>query len=264
VTIGPGHPPALIAGPCVLESPATALSLARELADRLGGALIFKASYDKANRTSLGSYRGPGLEKGLEILARVKESTGLPVLTDVHSAEEAAAAAEIVDMLQIPAFLCRQTDLVVAAAKTGRAVNIKKGQFLAPSDVRYVLEKARSTGNRNIVVTERGTSFGYHRLIVDFSSLPTMRALGAPVVFDATHSVQMPGGEGKSSGGRREMIPYLARAAAAVGTDAFFFEVHRRPARARSDGPNSITPAALESLWPVLVEIDRLGRGRQG
>ena len=267
IRIGAGCPPALIAGPCVIESPAATLSLAEEVADlaaRLGAPLIFKASYDKANRTSRDSYRGPGIERGLEILARVKERTGLPLLTDVHSVEEARLAGGVVDVLQIPAFLCRQTDLITAAAEAGKAVNIKKGQFLAPGDMRYALEKARDAGNRNILVTERGTSFGYHRLVVDFTSLPVMRSLGAPVVFDATHSVQEPGGEGGRSGGKREMVPFLARAAAAAGVDAFFFEVHRRPARALSDGPNSITPAALERLWPLLVRIDRLsGRGKQ-
>jgi len=265
LVIGPGRPLALIAGPCVLESRAAALSLAKELADmaaRLEAPLIFKASYDKANRTSLGSYRGPGPAKGLAILAAVKDRTGLPVLTDVHSVEEAEAAAAVADVLQIPAFLCRQTDLLVAAAATGRAVNVKKGQFLAPGDVPFILEKVRSTGNRNVLVTERGSTFGYHRLVVDFSSLPLMRSFGVPVVFDATHSVQTPGGEGGRSGGDRDLVPYLARAAAAVGTDALFFEVHRRPDRARSDGPNSILPGTLEKLWPDLVEIDALVRGR--
>ena len=265
IRIGSRCPPALIAGPCVIESPAAVLSLAEELAERasrLDAPLIFKASYDQANRTSRDSYRGPGVERGLEILARVKERTGLPVLTDVHSVEEARLAGAVVDVLQVPAFLCRQTDLIAAAAASGKAVNIKKGQFLAPGDMRYVLEKAREGGNRNILLTERGTSFGYHRLVVDFTSLPVMRSLGAPVVFDATHSVQSPGGEGGRSGGDREMVPFLARAAAAAGADAFFFEIHRRPARALSDGPNSITPAALESLWPQLVKIDGLaGRG---
>jgi 2-dehydro-3-deoxyphosphooctonate aldolase (KDO 8-P synthase) len=267
IRIGAGCSPALIAGPCVIESPAATLSLAEEMAElaaRLGAPLIFKASYDKANRTSRDSYRGPGIERGLEILARVKERTGLPLLTDVHSVEEARLAGGVVDVLQIPAFLCRQTDLITAAAEAGKAVNIKKGQFLSPGDMRYALEKARDAGNRNILVTERGTSFGYHRLVVDFTSLPVMRSLGAPVVFDATHSVQEPGGEGGRSGGKREMVPFLARAAAAAGVDAFFFEVHRRPSRALSDGPNSITPAALEKLWPLLVEMDRLsGRGKR-
>jgi 2-dehydro-3-deoxyphosphooctonate aldolase (KDO 8-P synthase) len=265
LTIGPRRPLALIAGPCVLESRAAALSLAKELADmalRLEAPLIFKASYDKANRTSLGSYRGPGAAKGLAILAAVKDRTGLPILTDVHSVAEAEAAAAVADVLQIPAFLCRQTDLLVAAAATGRAVNVKKGQFLAPGDVPFILEKVRSAGNRNVLVTERGSTFGYHRLVVDFSSLPLMRSFGVPVVFDATHSVQTPGGEGGRSGGDRDLVPYLARAAAAVGTDALFFEVHRRPDRARSDGPNSILPGTLEKLWPDLVEIDALVRGR--
>ncbi len=260
IEIGPGRAPALIAGPCVLEDRSSALALARDLAaraGRLGVPLIFKASYDKANRTSLRSFRGPGRTRGLGILARIREDTGLPVLTDVHSPQEAEEAAAVVDVLQIPAFLCRQTDLVVAAAATGRPVNIKKGQFLAPEDVRFILQKTRSTGNRNVMVTERGTTFGYHRLVVDFCSLPVIRSLGAPVVFDATHSVQTPGGEGGRSGGSRTLAAFLARGAAAVGADAFFFEVHPRPERARSDGPNSITPAALEELWPVLVEIDR-------
>ncbi len=261
IQIGPGHPMVMVAGPCVLEGVGFSLSLARKLAEaasRLRAPLIFKASYDKANRTSLRSFRGPGLKKGLEILARIKNSTGLPVLTDVHSAAEVAPAAAVADVLQIPAFLCRQTDLVLAAAASGRAVNIKKGQFMAPEDVRYQLQKAYSTGNRKILVTERGTSFGYHRLVVDFCSLPIMRALGTPVVFDATHSVQLPGGDSGRSGGRREMIPFLARAAAAVGCDAFFFEVHPRPETAKSDGPNSISIRALEALWPQLVKISRL------
>jgi 2-dehydro-3-deoxyphosphooctonate aldolase (KDO 8-P synthase) len=231
------------------------------MAARLGAPLIFKASYDKANRTSLESFRGPGPEEGLAILARIKDRTGLPLLTDVHTPGEAEAAAAVVDVLQIPAFLCRQTDLLLAAASTGKAVNVKKGQFLAPGDVRYILEKVRSTGNRNVLITERGSTFGYHRLVVDFCSLPVIRSFGAPAVFDATHSVQAPGGEGGTSGGNREMVPYLARAAAAVGTDALFFEVHRRPEAAMSDGPNSIRPAVLEALWPDLVRIDRLARG---
>ena len=201
------------------------------------------------------------MQKGLEILARVKERTGLPVMTDVHAVEEVGLVAAIADILQIPAFLCRQTDLVYAAAASGRVVNVKKGQFLAPEDVRYIVEKARAGGNNRILVTERGTTFGYHRLVVDFQSLPVMRALGVPVLFDATHSVQLPGGARGRSGGNRAMVPYLARAAAAVGCDGIFFEVHPRPSKARSDGPNSITTRTLARLWPQLVELDRVGRG---
>jgi 2-dehydro-3-deoxyphosphooctonate aldolase (KDO 8-P synthase) len=264
VEIGPGRPLALIAGPCVIEGRAFALDLAAELRDlaaRLGAPLIFKASYDKANRTAGGSFRGPGLQKGLETLALVRERTGLPVMTDVHSVEEVGLVAAVADILQIPAFLCRQTDLVYAAAASGRVVNVKKGQFLAPEDVRYIVEKARAGGNGRILVTERGTTFGYHRLVVDYQGLPLMRGLGVPVLFDATHSVQLPGGARGRSGGNRAMVPYLARAAAAVGCDGVFFEVHPRPSKARSDGPNSITPRTLARLWPQLVEIDRVGRG---
>ncbi len=264
VEIGPARALALIAGPCVIEGRAFALNLAaelQELAHRLGAPLIFKASYDKANRTAGGSFRGLGLRKGLEILALVKERTGLPVMTDVHSVEEVGLVAAVADILQIPAFLCRQTDLVYAAAASGRVVNIKKGQFLAPQDVRYIVEKAEAGGARRVLVTERGTTFGYHRLVVDFQSLPVMRALGVPVLFDATHSVQLPGGANGRSGGNRAMVPYLARAAAAVGCDGIFFEVHPEPSKARSDGPNSITPRALARLWPQLVELDRIGRG---
>jgi 2-dehydro-3-deoxyphosphooctonate aldolase (KDO 8-P synthase) len=263
VAIGAGRPLALIAGPCVLEGAAFSLRLAeqlRDLAGELGAPLVFKASYDKANRTAFGSYRGPGIAEGLRILARIRERTGLPVMTDVHSVEEVAQAASVVDILQIPAFLCRQTDLIAAAASSGRAVNIKKGQFLAPEDAAYIVGKARASGNPGILLTERGTTFGYHRLVVDFCSLPVMRSFGVPVIFDATHSVQQPGGAGGRSGGNRAMVPFLARAAAAVGCDAVFFEVHPRPAQARSDGPNSITPRTLRRLWPELVAIDRVGR----
>jgi 2-dehydro-3-deoxyphosphooctonate aldolase (KDO 8-P synthase) len=264
VAIGPGHPLALIAGPCVLEGAAFSLALAeqlRELAERLGAPLLFKASYDKANRTSALSYRGPGLRRGLELLARIKERTGLPVMTDVHAVEEVGLAAAVADVLQIPAFLCRQTDLVTAAAASGRPVNVKKGQFLAPDDVAHIVAKARAAGGGGVMVTERGTTFGYHRLVVDFQSLPRMRAFGVPVVFDATHSVQLPGGARGRSGGDRAMAGYLARAAAAVGCDALFFEVHPAPGRARSDGANSLTPRALARLWPQLVALDRVGRG---
>ncbi|HEY5999220.1 MAG TPA: 3-deoxy-8-phosphooctulonate synthase [bacterium] len=264
VSIGPGRPLALIAGPCVLEGAAFSLALAeqlRELAGRLGAPLIFKASYDKANRTSGVSYRGPGLRRGLELLARIKERTGLPVMTDVHSVEEVGLAAAVADVLQIPAFLCRQTDLVTAAAASGRPVNVKKGQFLAPEDVVHIVAKARAAGGIGVMITERGTTFGYHRLVVDFQGLPRMRAFGVPVVFDATHSVQLPGAGRGRSGGNRAMVGYLARAAAAVGCDAVFFEVHPSPGRARSDGANSITPRALARLWPQLAALDRVGRG---
>jgi 2-dehydro-3-deoxyphosphooctonate aldolase (KDO 8-P synthase) len=264
VEIGAGRPLVLIAGPCVLEGRALTLRLAaqlKEIAGRFGAPLIFKASYDKANRTAGGSYRGPGLARGLDLLALVKERVGVPVMTDVHTVEEVGLAAAVADVLQIPAFLCRQTDLVYAAAASGRPVNVKKGQFLAPEDVRHILDKARASGNTNLMITERGTTFGYHRLVVDFQSLPLIRALGVPVVFDATHSVQLPGAGQGRSGGNRAMVPPLARAAAAVGCDAIFFEVHPDPDRARSDGPNSITPDTLARLWPKLVELDRIGRG---
>ncbi len=264
VEIGPGRPLALIAGPCVIEGRSFTIDLAcelRDLAARLGAPLVFKASYDKANRTAGGSFRGLGLHKGLEILALVKERTGLPVMTDVHAVEEVGLVAPVADILQIPAFLCRQTDLIYAAAASGRAVNVKKGQFLAPEDARYIVEKAQVGGKGRVLITERGTTFGYHRLVVDFQSLPVMRAFGVPVLFDATHSVQLPGGGKGRSGGNRAMVPYLARAAAAVGCDGVFFEVHPRPSKARSDGPNSITPRVLARLWPQLVELDRIGRG---
>ncbi|MFI5355292.1 MAG: 3-deoxy-8-phosphooctulonate synthase, partial [Desulfobaccales bacterium] len=225
----------LIAGPCVIESAAATLEIARALQDyarELDLPLIFKASFDKANRTSLKSYRGPGLEQGLEILARVKAEVGLPVLSDVHQVSEVEPAARVLDVLQIPAFLCRQTDLVVAAARTGKVVNIKKGQFLAPWDMQPVIEKVRAAGNDRIILTERGASFGYNNLVVDFRSLPLMRGLGCPVVLDVTHSVQLPGGQGACSGGQREFIPHLARAAVAVGVDGLFMEVHPDPAQA--------------------------------
>jgi 2-dehydro-3-deoxyphosphooctonate aldolase (KDO 8-P synthase) len=268
IAVGPGQPLVLFAGPCVIEGRAFTIDLAlrlRDLAAALGAPLVFKASYDKANRTAAGSFRGLGLQKGLETLARVKERTGLPVMTDVHSVEEVGVVAAVADVLQIPAFLCRQTDLVYAAAASGRVVNVKKGQFLAPEDVRYIVEKARA-GNAagRVLVTERGTTFGYHRLVVDYQSLPVMRSLGVPVIFDATHSVQLPGAGRGRSGGNRAMVPYLAQAAAAVGCDGVFFEVHPRPSAARSDGPNSITPRTLAALWPRLVDLDRIGRRGSG
>ena len=253
----------LIAGPCVIESAAATLEIAqtlKEIAGKLNLPLIFKASYDKANRTSLTSYRGPGLEQGLEILARVKAKVGLPVLSDVHQVADVAPAATVLDVLQIPAFLCRQTDLVVAAARTGKVVNIKKGQFLAPWDMRPVVEKARAAGNDRIILTERGASFGYNNLVVDFRSLPLMRDLGCPVVLDVTHSVQLPGGQGTCSGGQREFIAPLARAAVAVGVDGLFMEVHPDPAKALCDGPNSLPLNQVPALWRELKALHEFCR----
>lgn len=248
----------MIAGPCVIEDAALTLEIAhtlREYAAELSLPLIFKASYDKANRTSLTSFRGPGLAKGLEILGRVKSDVGLPVLSDVHQVSEVAPAAVVLDVLQIPAFLCRQTDLVVAAAGTGKPLNIKKGQFLAPWDMGQVVAKARSTGNSQIFLTERGTSLGYNNLVVDFRSLAIMRGLGCPVVLDATHSVQLPGGQGSCSGGQREFVPLLARAAVAAGVDGIFLEVHPNPDKARCDGPNSLPLKDVLPLWRTLKDI---------
>jgi 2-dehydro-3-deoxyphosphooctonate aldolase (KDO 8-P synthase) len=253
----------MIAGPCVIESETLTLEVARalkEFSGQLSLPLIFKASYDKANRTSGTSFRGPGLEQGLEILARVKTEVGLPVLSDVHRVSEVAPAARVLDVLQIPAFLSRQTDLVVAAAATGQAVNIKKGQFLAPWDLKPVVEKARSTGNDRILLTERGTTFGYNNLVVDFRSLPLMRELGCPVVLDVTHSVQLPGGQGSCSGGQRQFIPYLSRAGVAVGLDALFMEVHPHPEAALCDGPNSLPLAEVLPLWRELKALHEFCR----
>ncbi len=256
--------PFFIAGPCVIENERHCLRMAErlaELARRVGVDLIFKASYDKANRTALSSFRGPGLEEGLRILEKARRISGLPVLSDVHETVQIAAAAQVLDVLQIPAFLCRQTDLVCAAAATGRAVNIKKGQFLSPAEMRKVLQKAYSTGNRRVLLTERGTSFGYNNLVVDFRSIVIMRSFGAPVVFDVTHSVQTPGGEGERSGGHAEFIPSLARAGAAIGADAFFFEVHDNPAQALSDGSNalrlSLLPRLLEDILNIRASLRR-------
>ncbi len=258
LTIGSGHPLALIGGPCVIESEDFTLKMAeqiRQICDRLGITFIFKSSFDKANRTSLSSFRGQSLESGLEVLQRVKDTVGVPVLTDIHESYQAPLVAEVVDILQIPAFLCRQTDLLLAAAATGRAINVKKGQFLAPWDMKNVVQKLESGGAQNILLTERGTSFGYNTLMVDFRALPQMRALGYPVVFDATHSVQMPGGQGSSSGGQREYVPYLARAASAVGIDALFMEVHEHPDTALSDGPNMVPLHQLEGILKQLLAI---------
>jgi len=258
IRMGDGSPLVLIAGPCVIESEESTLALGRDLAAlarELVMPFIFKASFDKANRTSLHSFRGPGLKEGLKVLSRVKQELAVPVLSDVHTPDQVERATDVLDVLQIPAFLCRQTDLVVAAASSGRAVNIKKGQFLAPWDMRPVLEKATSTGNRRILLTERGTSFGYNNLVVDFRSLRIMQDLGCPVVFDATHSVQLPGQAGGCSGGDRSFIPLLARAAVVNGVDAVFFEVHQDPDTALCDGPNSLPLRDLRSLLLQLKAI---------
>ncbi|MFQ5540269.1 MAG: 3-deoxy-8-phosphooctulonate synthase [Candidatus Binatia bacterium] len=257
--IGAGKSLALIAGPCVIEGREAALrhaSLLREVTDRVGIPYIYKSSYDKANRSSLESYRGPGIERGLEILAEVKEKIGVPLLTDVHEKEQVGLVQGVVDVLQIPAFLCRQTDFVLAVAQSGKVINVKKGQFLAPWDMRNVIEKIVSTGNEQVMVTERGVSFGYNYLVSDMRSLVVMREFGHPVVFDATHSLQLPGGLGKASGGERQFIGALARAGVAVGIDAIFMEVHEDPDRALSDGPNSISLNELEGLLRRLKEID--------
>ena len=263
IEIANDRPFVLIAGPCALESRDHALEMAtavKEAADRAGVRAIYKTSFDKANRTSLGSPRGIGLDKALAIFADVRAATGLPVLTDVHTGEQCAAAAEAVDVLQIPAFLCRQTDLLLAAGRTGKAVNVKKGQFLAPWDMANVLAKVASTGNRNILQTERGVSFGYNTLVSDMRALPILAQNGYPVVFDATHSVQQPGGQGASSGGQREFVPVLARAAAAIGVAALFMETHQDPDSAPSDGPNMVPVRELPALLQTLAEIDRLAK----
>jgi 2-dehydro-3-deoxyphosphooctonate aldolase (KDO 8-P synthase) len=261
--IGNALPLALIAGPCALESRAHAFEMAsalKEIAARCGISLIYKTSFDKANRTSGKSARGLGLSKALTIFADLRAKLGVPVLTDVHEPDQCATAAEAVDVLQIPAFLCRQTDLLIAAAKTGRPVNVKKGQFLAPWDMKNVVEKITAAGNRNVLVTERGVSFGYNTLVSDMRALPQLAKLGAPVIFDATHSVQQPGGQGTASGGQREFIPALARAAVAVGVAGVFIETHQDPDRAPSDGPNMIPLKEIEPLLTRLIEFDRLAK----
>jgi 2-dehydro-3-deoxyphosphooctonate aldolase (KDO 8-P synthase) len=258
---GNGLPLALIAGPCVLESRAHALETAqalKEIAGRLGIGLVYKSSFDKANRTSASSARGLGLAEALPIFAEIREHVGLPVTTDVHEPGHCAAVAEAVDVLQIPAFLCRQTDLLVAAARTGRTVNVKKGQFLAPWDMKNIVAKLVGAGNPNVLVTERGVSFGYNALVSDMRALPILAETGAPVIFDATHSVQQPGGQGTSSGGERRFVPVLARAAVAVGVAGIFIETHQDPDRAPSDGPNMLPLAELEPLLTELMAIDRL------
>jgi 2-dehydro-3-deoxyphosphooctonate aldolase (KDO 8-P synthase) len=256
--VGEGCPPVFIAGPCVLESPELALTVAgflEDLAARLRLHVIFKGSFDKANRSSSGSYRGPGEEEGLRILAKVKERHGLAVTTDVHDPLQAANAARVVDLLQIPAFLCRQTDLLVAAGRTGVPVNVKKGQFMAPWDMRNAVGKVRSAGNDNVLVTERGTTFGYNNLVVDYRGLPAIRDAICPVIFDATHSVQLPGGAGTVSSGERKYVAPLARAAVAAGVDGVFLEIHPDPDRALSDGPNSLRLEEVEPLLRTLLAI---------
>ena len=263
VEIGGGAPLVLIAGPCVIESREAALRHAERLADlaaRAGLPLVYKSSFDKANRTALASFRGVGLHEGLAILAEVRRRTGLPVLTDVHEKEQIAAVAEVVDVLQTPAFLCRQTDFIVAVAAAGRPVNLKKGQFLSPWEMEQVVAKARSTGNHDLLVCERGFTFGYNNLVADFRALPVLAATGCPVVFDATHSVQQPGGQGTASGGDRRFVAPLARAAVGAGVDAVFMEVHEDPSRARSDGATSVPLAELPGLLAELVAIDRAVR----
>jgi len=263
VSIGNALPLALFAGPCQLESRLHALEMAaalKEMAERLRIGLIYKSSFDKANRTSAASARGLGLRAALPIFAEIRETLGLPVVTDVHEPSQCAPVAEAVDVLQIPAFLCRQTDLVIAAAETGRVVKIKKGQFLAPWDMKNVVAKALSAGNSNVLVTERGVSFGYNTLITDMRALPILAETGCPVVFDATHSVQQPGGRGTASGGERRFVPVLARAAAAVGVAALFIETHQDPDNAPSDGPNMVPLQALEPLMRELLEFDRLAK----
>src|SRR4051794_16648630 len=264
VRFGNALPLALIAGPCALESRAHALETAaalKEIAARVGIGLVYKTSFDKANRTSAKSARGIGLDDALPIFAEIRQVLGVPVLTDVHEAEQCARVAEVVDVLQIPAFLSRQTDLLVAAAETGRAINVKKGQFLAPWDMTNVVAKITGAGNRNVLVTERGASFGYNTLVSDMRALPILaRTTGAPVIFDATHSVQQPGGRGTASGGEREFVPVLARAAVAVGVAGVFIETHQDPDRAPSDGPNMIPINELESLLRILVEFDSVAK----
>ncbi|MCA1241770.1 3-deoxy-8-phosphooctulonate synthase [Stappia stellulata] len=265
VTFSQTAPFALIAGPCQMESRAHALEMAdalKEISTALGLPTVFKASYDKANRTSLGGKRGIGMAEALPVFAEIRERTGMPVLTDVHAAEHCAPVAECVDILQIPAFLCRQTDLLVAAAATGRVVNVKKGQFLAPWDMSNVLDKVVQSGNPNVLLTERGASFGYNTLVSDMRGLPIMAATGAPVIFDATHSVQQPGGQGGSSGGQREFVPVLARAAVAVGVAGLFIETHDNPDAAPSDGPNMIPLNALQGLLEDLMEFDKVAKAR--
>lgn len=264
LTLGGGKGLFLMAGPCVIEDPERTLNIgrrAKEICERVGIPYIFKASFDKANRSSFNSFRGPGLVEGLKILAHIKKELQVPVISDIHSIEQIEPAAEVLDVLQIPAFLCRQTDLVYGAAKTGKAISIKKGQFLAPKDMSNVVKKVEEAGNPNLFLTERGASFGYNNLVVDMRSFPIMRSFGYPVVFDATHSVQLPGGAGTSSSGQCEFVPNLARAAAGAGVDGFFMEVHDNPEEALSDGPNMVRLDDLEAMLRDLVAIDKIVKG---
>lgn len=258
--------PLIIAGPCVIESEETTLSTARRLKDvcnRIGLPLVFKSSYDKANRTSLSAYRGPGIDKGLRVLSDVRTKTGVPIISDVHSVDEVWVASQVLDALQIPAFLCRQTDLVLAASNTGKPVNIKKGQFLAPWDVKNIIDKFTSTGNHNLFITERGTSFGYNNLVVDFRGFPVMRSFGYPLIFDVTHSLQLPGGQGSCSGGQKEFAEPLARASVAVGVDGLFLEVHPEPEKALCDGPNMVRLDELEKLLATVKALHHVLSCRQ-
>ncbi|MFH1305148.1 MAG: 3-deoxy-8-phosphooctulonate synthase [Candidatus Omnitrophota bacterium] len=265
ISVGKGENLVLIAGPCVIESAASAMEHARrikEITERVGIPFIFKASYDKANRSSVRSFRGPGIEKGLEILRAIREDLGVPVLSDIHEVSEVAPAAKVLDVIQIPAFLCRQTDLVLEAASTGKPVNVKKGQFMSPAEMNNVVEKIESKGNHNVLLTERGTTFGYNTLINDFRSIVIMSETGYPVVYDATHSVQLPGGKGASSGGESRYILHLSKAAVAVGCDALFVEVHENPEKAMSDGANMLALDGLEEYLTEIKQIEKAVRTR--
>jgi len=258
ILVGPGQPFLFIAGPCVLESAVLAREVAaalKDIAERLSISFVFKSSFDKANRTSLDSYRGPGMEEGLEILADIRQDYNVPVISDIHETQQVEKASAVLDVLQIPAFLCRQTDLLVAAARSKKAINLKKGQFVSPWDMANAVNKIRASGNQNLMLCERGFALGYNNLVVDMRALPVMRSLGCPVIFDATHSVQLPGGSGGSSGGQREFIPPLARAAVAAGLDGIFMEVHPRPEKALCDGPNSMPLELVEPLLKKLLKI---------
>lgn len=258
-SVGGDNPLLIIAGPCVIENREITFYVAellKEITSELGFKFVFKSSFDKANRSSLSSFRGPGIDEGLKILSEVKEKYGIPVLSDIHSVEQAKPASEVLDVLQIPAFLCRQTDLIISASETGKPVNIKKGQFLSPWDVKNIIEKFISTGNQNLLVTERGSSFGYNNLVVDFRSIPIMRSFGYPVIFDVTHSLQLPGGMGKSSGGQREFARHFAFAGVAVGVDGLFMEVHPEPDKALCDGPNMIKLDNLKEILKKVKQID--------
>ncbi|MDF1578432.1 MAG: 3-deoxy-8-phosphooctulonate synthase [Desulfobulbales bacterium] len=261
--VGPGRPFLLIAGPCVLESEEMALEVARtlkEICDRLGMSYVFKTSFDKANRTSLDAFRGPGLAKGLEIMARVRKKVGVPIISDVHAVDQVKPAAEVLDIIQIPAFLCRQTDLLVAAGKSGKPVSLKKGQFLSPWDMKHAVSKIKWSGNRNLLLTERGAMLGYNNLVVDMRAFPVMRSMGCPVIYDATHSVQLPGGADGSSGGQREFIPFLARAAVAAGIDGLFMEVHPDPDNSLCDAANSWPLDEMEPLLESLLAIHQAAK----